>query len=425
MVKKITSLSPEQRARFDEWADKWVEAGLRTGPADRPKFEKAVERCYAAAGLRWHGRVVWVSSPLVMAIAAPTAAFVIEAQKTSSLSVAVGGAVDGAVDGAVYGVVGGAVGGAVDGAVYGAVGGAVGGAVYGAVRGAVDGAVRGAVGGAVDGAVRGAVGGAVRRVIFQSIQRGWSNYIGGQFWVSGCYWGGAYTSFFREVCSLELPGDLWSKAMAYEATTESACWWYPHKDFVMVCERPTVIHRELTNASVARGLGSHRLHCADGPAVAWPDGWGVYSVHGVQIPFAKRHIVERPELITAAEIEAEQNAEIRRVMIERYGAARYVVDSGATVVHELGEDHPLQGLRTARLLLKAVLDDEPIVYVDLLNSTPEPDGSVKRYMLRVDPNAYGGEASRNAHAAAASSWRNADGSLAYARWQDYAPVAES
>jgi hypothetical protein len=118
-------------------------------------------------------------------------------------------------------------------------------------------------------------------------------------------------------------------------------------------------------------------------------------------------------------------AELRRVMIERYGAERYVVDSGATVVHELPIDHPLQGLRSARLLRKDVPDDEPIIYVDLLNSTPEPDGTTRRYMLRIDPNAYDGEASRNVHAAAASTWRNADGSVTYRNWRDYAPAAES
>jgi len=203
---------------------------------------------------------------------------------------------------------------------------------------------------------------------------------------------------------------------------EAACWWYPHRDFIMVCERPSVIHRELTRP---RGWGSHRLHCADGPAVAWPDGWGVYAIHGVRVPFHQRHVVERPDTITVAEIETERNAELRRVMIDRYGPARYVTDSGAVVVHELPPEHQMVGLRTARLLRKEVPDDEPIIYVDLLNSTPEPDGSIKRYMLRVDPNAYDGDAARNAHAAAASTWRRADGSLAYKRWADYAPAAES
>jgi hypothetical protein len=298
-------------------------------------------------------------------------------------------------------------------------------AVDDAVNRAVDDAVRGAVADAVRGAVNGAAEGAVGGAVRDAVKNNWAKYIGGQFWVGGWSWGSAYVSFFREVCGLELTSDLSDRADAYRDTTQSACWWWPHKDFVMVCERPTVIHRELANPAVTRGWGSHRLHCANGPAIAWPDGWGVYSIHGVQIPFAKRHIVEAPERITVAEIEAETNSEIRRVMIDRYGAARYVSDSGATVVHQLPADHPLPGLRTARVLRKEVPDDEPIVYVDLLNSTPEPDGTTKRYMLRVDPNAYQGEAAKNAHAAAASTWRNADQSLTYKKWKDYAPVAES
>jgi hypothetical protein len=227
------------------------------------------------------------------------------------------------------------------------------------------------------------------------------------------------------VCALEIAGDLWQRGLAYEATTEAASWWYPHRDFIIVCERPTAIHRELTNPQVQRGFGSHRLHCADGPAVGFADGWGVYAIHGVQIPFKQRHVVEAPHLISVQEIEAERNAEIRRVMIERYGASRYVQDSGSAVVQELPFDHPIAGLRSARLLRKDISGDEPIVYVDLLNSTPEPDGSTKRYMLRVDPNAYEGEALRNVQAAAASTWRNADGSLAYRNWREYAPAAES
>jgi hypothetical protein len=68
---------------------------------------------------------------------------------------------------------------------------------------------------------------------------------------------------------------------------------------------------------------------------------------------------------------------------------------------------------------------EPIIMVDLLNSTPEPDGSVKRYLLRVDPNAYGGEASRDCLAAVASTWRMPDGALAFKRPSDYSPIFES
>ena len=190
----------------------------------------------------------------------------------------------------------------------------------------------------------------------------------------------------------------------------------------MVCERPVSIARELANPDITRGLGSHRLHNSTGPAVAFRDGWGVYAVHGVRVP---ADIIERPGSITVQRIEAEANAEVRRVMIDRYGSARYVQDSGARIVDQRGNDDPIVGLRTARLLIKAVKDDEVIVCVDLLNSTPEPDGSVKRYQLRVDPKAYGGAASLNCLAAVASTWRNKDGSLFFKSPADYRLEFES
>ena len=433
MVKRIDALTDEQKAQMDAWADKWIEVGLRTGNADREKFERAAQKCYAAANIPWHGNVIWVPSPIVMAFAAPTADFILQKIGKKAVRDAVGGAVSDAVRGAVGGAVsvavggavrdavGGAVGGAVDGAVHGAVSVAVDGAVSDAVHGAVGGAVHGAVSGAVHDAVRGAVHGAVDGVI-KNVKSNWLNYLGGQFWPGGYWWGPAFVSFFTDVCGLELSDDFHERAVAYAETVESACWWYPHRDFLMVCERPTAIHRELTNPQVTRGWGSHRLHCADGPAVSFRDGWGVYAIHGVQVP---AYVVLEPEKITWQAIGAENNAEVRRIMIDRYGPDRYVVDSGAEVTHEISADFPMIGLKSARVLLKDVPNDEPIVYVDLLNSTPEPDGSVKRYMLRVDPSAYDGAASKNCHAAVASTWRNADMSLTFRRWQDYAPAAES
>jgi hypothetical protein len=82
-------------------------------------------------------------------------------------------------------------------------------------------------------------------------------------------------------------------------------------------------------------------------------------------------------------------------------------------------------LQTARLLVKEVKDDEPLVMIDMLNSTPEPDGTTKRYMLRVDPKAYGGEATKDCHAAMASTWRNPDGTLVFAKPEHYKPIFES
>lgn len=334
MPSRIDALTDAQLAQMDAHADRWIEVGLRTGPADRERFEAAAKECYRYAGIEWPGVVVWVPSPLVLAftLAAPE---------------------DGAVDGAVSWAVGEAVGGAVGEAVRGAVDGAVG--------GAVNGAVHGAVGEAVDGAVHGAV------------RRTWYKVIGGQFWAGGWWWGPAHTSYFRDVCQLELPGDTWERARAYEATVESACWWFPHRRFVMVCERPSYIRRELTDPARPRGQGSHRLHCEDGPAVAWPDGWGVWSIHGVGVP---RHVVEAPETLTPAEILGEANAEVRRVMIERFGAERLMREAAAERVQQ--DDY-------GTLWRLEIDEDEPLVMIEVVNSTAEADGSRKRYWLRVPP----------------------------------------
>jgi hypothetical protein len=341
----------------------------------------------------------------------------------------VGGAVGGAVRGAVRDAVGGAVRDAVDDAVRDEVGGAVGGAVRDAVGDEVDGAVRGAVRDAVDDAVRdevdgavdGAVGGAViRKAIGSLINSLWYRYLGGQFWVGGWYWGAAYTSFFRDVCDLELPNQLWARGQAYEDTIRSACWWFPHRDFIMVCERPTVIKRELADPTRPRGWGSHRLHSLEGPAVGFKDGWGVYAVHGVRVP---AYVIEQPEKITVEGIERETNAEVRRVMIDRYGVERFLTDAGAMVAHADLDQYD----RPRRLLVKPVDGDEPIVMVEVTNSSPEPEGYFKKYMLRVDPRAYGGRASRECHAAIASTWRRKGDTsqLMFRTPEDYRPQVET
>ena len=219
----------------------------------------------------------------------------------------------------------------------------------------------------------------------------------------------AFYKFFHDECKLveqteKLEG-LWLLA-------KSAGWMLPHENICWVSERHNILERD------ERGL----LHNLTGPACAYPDGWAIYAVHGVRVP---SDIIEDRSTITVARIEAETNAEIRRVMIDLYGSKRYLVDSGATVIQELAPDHYIVGLRTARLLRKEVPNDETIIMVDVLNSTPEPDGSVKRYQLRIDPSAYEGLASRDCLAAVASTWRRPDGSLAFKRPQDYQPVFES
>ena len=188
--------------------------------------------------------------------------------------------------------------------------------------------------------------------------------------------------------------------------------WYPYDNVVLASERPASINLDIAG----------RLHSHDRLAIGYSDGWGIHASHGLRVP---EYIIERPYEITIEKIYAEQNAEIRRVMIERYGMTRYIHDSGADVVDSRPENFFLKGLRGARLLRKEQVNDEPIVMIAVKNSTPEPDGSIKDYTLRVDPNAYGGLAGTDCLAAIASTWRNEDGSLVFTRPQDYRPEVES
>lgn len=66
-VTRIEQLADEERARFTEWADRWIDVGLRTEPADRERFEASVRDCYRFAGIPFPDVVVWVPSPLVLA----------------------------------------------------------------------------------------------------------------------------------------------------------------------------------------------------------------------------------------------------------------------------------------------------------------------------------------------------------------------
>ncbi|WP_448321072.1 DUF6745 domain-containing protein [Streptomyces sp. CO7] len=147
------------------------------------------------------------------------------------------------------------------------------------------------------------------------------------------------------------------------AVAGAAGWWWPYENAAVICERPVELHRDENG----------RLDSGDGPALAYPDGFALYAWRGMPVPAA--FLVELPSL-TPERIRGEENAELRRVMLEHYGYDRYLADSGA---------RPLHRDEAGVLWRIDLVDDEPVVMVEVVNSTPEPDGMFRTYWLRVPP----------------------------------------
>ncbi|WP_394297834.1 DUF6745 domain-containing protein [Streptomyces globisporus] len=147
------------------------------------------------------------------------------------------------------------------------------------------------------------------------------------------------------------------------AVAEHAGWWWPYENAVVLCERPVELHRDEAG----------RLDRGDGPALAFRDGFALHAWRGMQV--SAEFLAGLTDL-TPERIRKEENAELRRVMLEYYGYDRYLAASGARHEHSDG---------TGVLWRIELADDEDVVMVEVVNSTPEPDGTRRTYWLRVPP----------------------------------------
>ena len=147
--------------------------------------------------------------------------------------------------------------------------------------------------------------------------------------------------------------------------------WWALADIAVLSERPLVAHLD----------DEGRPHSMEGPALAWGDGFEVYAVHGVVL---EREVILDPAGIKPEDINAEGNIERRRVLVDLFGPERLVREGGAKLVHE-DETGRLWRRDLDRGRPPWQRRDEPVVLVEVKNSTPEPDGSVRTYFLRVPP----------------------------------------
>jgi hypothetical protein len=143
----------------------------------------------------------------------------------------------------------------------------------------------------------------------------------------------------------------------------SACAAVFFKDFCFLLERPHHITFD----------DQGRLHNGEGSAVQFADGYSVYASSGVLIP---QEMIEDPNWLTIVRICDENNQEVKSEMLKRFGFDRFIEESHADKISE-----DAFGI----LYKKSLPAEEPMLFVKVVNSTPEPDGTFKNYFLRVPP----------------------------------------
>jgi hypothetical protein len=221
----------------------------------------------------------------------------------------------------------------------------------------------------VESQVRSQVGSQVWSQVGSQVGFGLGNDRGGAFWASWC----AYVSFIRDVLGWDDP--VLERFRVDEILAENCGWVWWHENVLAISDNPEFILRD----------DQGRLHNHAGPAIKYRDGWSIYSVHGVNVP---ADIIDHPESITAKKILKEENAEIKRVMLDLYGYDRYLADTNAKPLSrdDYGE------------LFRVESDLLPVNIVKVRNSTAEQDGKFKDYFLK------GRHDAETAHEAVASTF---------------------
>jgi hypothetical protein len=328
MSRLLDALPRELGARLPDWRERWIQIGTCTAPADRDMAERAIARMYRSVRLATP-RIVWCDSPLSQAL---TRAVVLSlrARAGTPLRNAIllpGWPMDWDGVTVVRTTIGESVWSEVS-ALNASVSRAIG-PIQEELRHALD-RFREHIG---EGTIR-----SVRDSVWDSVwDRAWTEDwertchqrsdrvcrgIHEHLWVDvvDSIWASvkeslygqhdagslAGLSFLREVCGLRRALE---HGAAGELLARSAGWVLPHRNICWVSERHSALRRD------ERGL----LHCLNGPAISYPDGWQLYYWHGRAVP---REWIEQRDRLDPSSAFRVENLEHRRVLVEIIGWAR-------------------------------------------------------------------------------------------------------
>lgn len=131
------------------------------------------------------------------------------------------------------------------------------------------------------------------------------NYFGGQQWI---YWKAFYT-FCENIGVKYEKGDSELLAL-WMQEADHLHWWFPYETDCAIIERPTALNVN------EQGF----LHCENGPAIEYADGWKLYYLNGIKVT---EYLVMTPsEELDINVFLRETNADVKAEFVRKYGVER-------------------------------------------------------------------------------------------------------
>jgi hypothetical protein len=365
---KVEDLSPAQWEEVFRLRGEWLAAGMCCDPADRDAAEVAITRMYRLIH-KGAPRFVWVDSPATAVLAIWLLAREADTSLQAALRVSLTDSLWGSLGRSLRVSLGRSLGDSLRVSLRVSLWGSLAGSLAGSLRGSLEDSLWGSLADSLEDSLWGSLWGSLRSSLPDFLVTQLREYFAGQhetYWVAfydvprrlGIT---TYTRYDNELL------DLW-------ATLARSCgWWLPFTNICVISGRPSAIRTETWDTR----RGTIRLHCADGPALTFPDGWPVYAWHGRRVP---AWVIEDP---TPEKIAAERNTEIRRCAIESLGWAQFITAAGLT---PSGDPEPDPGNPGQRLELYDVPEriwGTPVRVLLCTNGSPERDGTRRKYGLTV------------------------------------------
>ena len=208
----------------------WIAIGLSRAPADRPRAEAAVRVTYRRAGLPDSVRIIWAASPMSGAVIARS---LLRGSTTSRVGLDIAGPAACRLWTMIQGL-------------------------------------KSADAFALRAQVVQPISARVTEAIWRPIKHELARALGRPSAIPAAAYGqhdAPWLAFFDVLA--ESGVDVAEMESLIEIARSSG-WWWPFDDVCVLTERPSSLSFD----------DEGRLHCSDGPAVCYPDGWALYAWHG-------------------------------------------------------------------------------------------------------------------------------------------------